>query len=73
VPKAIQPVAGVAIAAKTVLTEDSDVEIAVPRDRGGIFEPQLIAKGQTHLKATQLTSLCIKREQESEPCRGRMR
>jgi transposase-like protein len=33
---------------KTVLTEDGEVEIAVPRDRAGTFEPQLIAKGQTH-------------------------
>src|SRR3954471_14830998 len=33
---------------KTVLTEDGEVEIAVPRDRAGSFEPQLIAKGQTH-------------------------
>src|SRR6516225_5488521 len=32
---------------KTILTEDGDVEIAVPRDRAGSFEPQLIAKGQT--------------------------
>ena len=33
--------------AKTILTEDGEVEIAVPRDRAGSFEPQLIAKGQT--------------------------
>jgi putative transposase len=33
--------------AKTILTEDGEVEIAVPRDRSGSFEPQLIAKGQT--------------------------
>ncbi len=32
--------------AKTVLTEDGPVEIAVPRDRAGTFEPRLIAKGQ---------------------------
>ena len=30
-----------------MLTEDGEVEIAVPRDRAGSFEPQLIAKGQT--------------------------
>jgi putative transposase len=30
-----------------VLTEDGEVEIAVPRDRAGGFEPQLVAKGQT--------------------------
>jgi putative transposase len=32
---------------KTILTEDGEIEITVPRDRGGSFEPQLIAKGQT--------------------------
>src|SRR6266702_1272017 len=32
--------------AKTILTEDGEVEIAVPRDRAGSFEPLLIAKGQ---------------------------
>src|SRR5262245_28791945 len=32
---------------KTVLTEDGEVEISIPRDRAGSFEPQLIAKGQT--------------------------
>ena len=32
---------------KTILTDDGEVEIAVPRDRAGSFEPQLIAKGQT--------------------------
>ncbi len=31
---------------KTVMTEDGPVEIAVPRDRAGSFEPRLIAKGQ---------------------------
>src|SRR3974390_1530259 len=33
---------------KTLLSEDGEVEIAVPRDRTGSFEPQLVAKGQTH-------------------------
>ena len=35
--------------AKTVLTEDGSVEIAVPRDRNGTFEPQIVAKGETRL------------------------
>jgi putative transposase len=35
------------VSAKTVLTEDGEVEIEVPRDRAGTFEPQLIGKGQT--------------------------
>src|SRR6478752_10487549 len=30
---------------KTVLTEDGSVEIEVPRDRNGSFEPQIVAKG----------------------------
>jgi putative transposase len=30
---------------KSILTEDGEIEITVPRDRS--FEPQLIAKGQT--------------------------
>jgi len=29
---------------KTVLTEDGEIEITVPRDRAGSFEPQLIAR-----------------------------
>jgi putative transposase len=33
--------------AKTVLTDDGEIEISVPRDRAGTFEPQLIPKGQT--------------------------
>jgi len=34
---------------KTVLTEDGSVEIDVPRDRNGSFEPQIVAKGETRL------------------------
>jgi putative transposase len=33
--------------AKTLLTEEGEVKIAVPRDRAGSFEPKLVAKGQT--------------------------
>src|ERR1700741_4646696 len=32
---------------KSILTEDGEIDLAVPRDRAGSFEPQLIAKGQT--------------------------
>src|SRR6516225_5545137 len=32
---------------KTILTEYGEIDIAVPRDRAGSFEPQLITKGQT--------------------------
>ena len=35
--------------AKTVLTEDGSVEIDVPRDRNGTFEPQIVPKGETRL------------------------
>jgi transposase-like protein len=34
---------------KTVLTEDGEVDLAVPRDRAGTFEPQLVPKGVTRL------------------------
>src|ERR1700739_2207117 len=33
--------------AKTGRTEAGEMAIAIPRDRAGSFEPQLIAKGQT--------------------------
>jgi putative transposase len=35
--------------AKTVLTEVGAVDLAVPRDRNGSFEPQIVRKGQTRL------------------------
>lgn len=35
------------MSSKTILTEDGEIEIAVPRDRAGSFEQQLIAKGQS--------------------------
>ncbi len=35
--------------AKTVLTEVGTVDLAVPRDRAGSFEPQIVRKGQTRL------------------------
>ena len=38
------------VSSKTILTGDGEVEIAVPRDRAGTFEPQLIPKGQTRFK-----------------------
>jgi putative transposase len=36
--------------AKTVLTDVGAVDLAVPRDRNGSFEPQIVRKGQTRLK-----------------------
>jgi transposase-like protein len=33
--------------AKTILTEDGEIAIEVPRDRAGTFEPVIVAKGQT--------------------------
>jgi len=35
--------------AKTVLTEDGEVGLAIPRDRAGTFEPRLVPKGVTRL------------------------
>jgi putative transposase len=34
---------------KTVLTDIGAVDLAVPRDRNGSFEPQIVRKGQTRL------------------------
>lgn len=34
---------------KTVLTEEGELDLAIPRDRAGTFEPQLIPKGVTRL------------------------
>ena len=34
---------------KTVLTEDGEVDLSIPRDRAGSFEPQLVPKGVTRL------------------------
>jgi putative transposase len=38
---------------KTVLTEDGAVDIEVPRDRNGSFEPQIVAKGESRLDEPQ--------------------
>src|ERR1700746_335979 len=38
------------VSSKTVLTDDGEIEISVPRDRVGTFEPQLIPKGQTRFE-----------------------
>jgi putative transposase len=35
--------------AKTVLTDIGSVDLAVPRDRNGSFEPQIVRKGQSRL------------------------
>jgi len=34
---------------KTVLTDDGELELDIPRDRGGSFEPQLVPKGERRL------------------------
>ena len=39
-----------------MLTEDGSVEIEVPRDRNGSFEPQIVAKGETRLMKLRLTN-----------------
>src|SRR6202790_2262478 len=45
--------------AKTVLTDDGEIDIAVPRDRAGSFEPLLIAKGQTRFDGFDEKSLSL--------------
>ncbi len=34
---------------KTVLTEDGELDLSVPRDRAGTFEPRIVPKGRTRL------------------------
>ena len=36
--------------AKTVLTDDGQIALSVPRDRAGTFEPKLVPKGVTRLE-----------------------
>lgn len=38
---------------KTVLTEAGPVEVSVPRDRDGSFEPRIVAKGQRRLTGVE--------------------
>jgi putative transposase len=38
------------VTGKTVLTDIGAVDLAVPRDRNGTFEPQIVRKGQTRLE-----------------------
>src|SRR6516165_6845829 len=47
---------------KSILTEDGEIEITVPRDRAGSFEPRLIAKGQTRFDGfdDKILSLCAR-------------
>jgi putative transposase len=35
--------------AKTVLAEDGEIELSIPRDRAGSFEPRIVPKGVTRL------------------------
>jgi putative transposase len=35
---------------KTLLTDVGAVDLEVPRDRSGTFEPQIVRKGQTRLE-----------------------
>ena len=46
---------------KTVLTDAGAVGLAVPRDRNGTFEPQIVRKGQTRLEgSTSGSSACMR-------------
>ena len=50
---------------KRVLTESSAVEVSVPRDRNGSFEPQLATKGQSRLPGLRREgdlALCPRRD-----------
>ena len=45
----LQTTAGMVIAAKRSGPSFGDVEVSVPRDRKGEFEPQVLKKGQTSI------------------------
>ncbi len=45
-PEAVEGNSRNGYSAKTLRTEEGEMEIAVPRDRDGSFEPMLVAKGQ---------------------------
>jgi putative transposase len=57
---------------KTILTDDGEVEIAVPRDRAGSFEPQLIAKGRTRFSSfdEKILSLYARGMKKGDPARN---
>jgi transposase-like protein len=44
---------------KTVLTEVGPVEVAVPRDRDGTFEPQIVKKRQRRLSGVKDTVISL--------------
>gem|GEM_PF-6291473 len=44
-----------------MLTDVGAVDLAVPRDRNGTFEPQIVRKGQTRLEGfTTGSSRCMR-------------
>ncbi|GAB6189759.1 hypothetical protein JCM30566_15010 [Marinitoga arctica] len=38
---------------KTVITKNGEMELTVPRDRNGEFEPQIVKKRQRHISAIE--------------------
>lgn len=44
---------------KTVITEVGSVDLDIPRDRNGTFEPKLIPKGVTRLKGFNENIICL--------------
>src|SRR5207247_5705092 len=56
---------------KTVKGEHGHVEIEVPRDRQGTFEPQLVKKGQTRLEGTDRENsgaVCARHDHPRHSC-----
>lgn len=52
---------------KTVKGEQGHIEIEVPRDRQGSFEPQLVKKGQTRLEGTDRENPGDVRTRDDDP------
>jgi transposase-like protein len=56
--------------AKTVLTDDGGIELSIPRDRAGMFEPVLVPKGVTRSAGVGLRSVASGRIGGEVPSRG---
>ena len=57
---------------KTLITEDGQFEVDIPRDRDGSFEPQLVKKHQTRLTAMDDKIHCLYAKGMTTRERGRL-
>jgi len=57
---------------KTVIGDDGAIEIAVPRDRNGSFEPQIVAKEMLWGERRGQGIIVAGNNRRGAPCRSRM-